>query len=104
MPFKLFIDDNFHYGDESERVASGEFATLAEAVAKAVEIVDDYLYSAYTPGMTGDELMASYCMFGEDPFIIDTESQSSKVLFSAREYAAVESNKVAASGGLRHRH
>lgn len=89
MTFRLFIDDNFHYGDESERVASGEYATLAEAISKAVEIVDDYLQSAYTPGMQSDDLMASYCMFGEDPFIIDTESTSRTVLFSARDYAAV---------------
>ena len=45
MPFQLFLDDNFHYADESARVPLGVYNTLAEAVSKAVEVVDDYLKS-----------------------------------------------------------
>lgn len=97
MAFQLFLDDNFHYGDESARVPLGTWNTLAEAVSKAVEVIDDYLSSAYTPGMTADELMASYCLFGEDPFVIDTESTSHRVLFSAREYARVQCEVVCTS-------
>ena len=94
MPFQLFLDDNFHYADESARVPLGVYNTLAEAVSKAVEVVDDYLKTAYTPGMSAGDLMASYCLFGEDPFIIDTESTSSKIHFSAREYARVQCEVV----------
>ena len=94
MPFQLFLDDNFHYADESARVPLGVYNTLAEAVSKAVEVVDDYLKSAHTPGMSAGDLMASYCLFGEDPFIIDTDSTSSKVHFQAREYARVQSEVV----------
>ncbi|MEP6833017.1 MAG: hypothetical protein ABJB74_06465 [Gemmatimonas sp.] len=94
MPFKLFLDDNFHYGDETERVPLGVYNTLAEAVSKAVEVVDDYLKGAYTPGMSADDLMASYCMFGEDPFVVDTESTSGKVHFRARDYARVQCEVV----------
>ena len=28
MTYKVFVDDNFHYMDESERYALGEYATL----------------------------------------------------------------------------
>ena len=94
MPFQLFLDDNFHYADESARVPLGVYNTLAEAVSKAVEVVDDYLKSAYTPGMLAGDLMASYCMFGEDPFIIDTESTTSKIHFSARDSARVQCDVV----------
>ena len=85
MPFKVLVDDNFHYADESERHAAGEFATLPEAIAAARSIVDEYLASAFTIGMTADELMASYAMFGDDPFIVGSEV--SGVPFSGREYA-----------------
>ena len=85
MTFKVLVDDNFHYMDESERHAAGEFATLAEAIAAAQSIVDEYLASAFTIGMTSDELMASYAMFGDDPFIVGNEV--SGVPFSGREYA-----------------
>ena len=85
MTFKVLVDDNYHYMDESERYAAGEFATLAEAIAAAQKIVDEYLLSAYQPGMTEDELGASYAMFGDDPFIVSEELRG--VPFSARDYA-----------------
>ena len=85
MAFKVLVDDNFHYMDESERHAAGEFATLPEAIAAAQKIVDEYLASAFTIGMTADELIASYAMFGDDPFIVGSEVRS--VPFSGREYA-----------------
>jgi hypothetical protein len=79
------VDDNFHYMDESERYSAGEFATLAEALAVAKGIVDEYLTSAYQRGISADDLMASYVMFGEDPFIVTAEVPG--VVFSARDYA-----------------
>jgi len=94
MPFQLFLDDNFHYADESARVSLGEYSTLAEAISKAVEVVDEYLRSAYAPGMSADALMASYCLFGGDPFIVETESTSGKIHFRAREYARVQCEVV----------
>ena len=85
VTFKVLVDDNFHYMDESERYAAGEFATLDEAIAAAQRIVDEYLASAYKPGMTEDELLASYAMFGDDPFIVTAEV--SGIPFRARDYA-----------------
>ena len=85
MTFRVMVDDNYHYMDESERYEHGEFATLGAAIAAARQIVDEYLHSAYKPGMSADQLMASYCQFGEDPFIIAPEIKG--VVFSARDYA-----------------
>jgi hypothetical protein len=85
MTFRVLVDDNYHYMDESERYAAGEFATLAEAIAAAQKIVDEFLVSAFQPGMSEDELGASYAMFGDDPFIVSEEV--SGVPFSARDYA-----------------
>jgi hypothetical protein len=85
MTFRVIIDDNFHYMDESARGAAGEFATLAEALGAAQKIVDDCLASAFHTGISAEELGAGYTMFGEDPFIVSTDVTG--VAFSAREYA-----------------
>jgi hypothetical protein len=53
----------------------------------AQKIVDDYLLSAYQPGMTAQALADSYTSFGEDPFIVETPRQAGGVLFSAWDYA-----------------
>lgn len=87
MPYKVFIDDNFHYGDESERIPHGEFPTLEAARAACRRIVDDYLASARERGMTAGDLMASYAMFGDDPFIVAVGEAETGVLFSGRDYA-----------------
>lgn len=85
--YKVLVDDNFNYMDESERYELGEFPTLDAAIEASQRIVDEYLASACQPGMTADALLTSYLMFGEDPFIIATESEQGGVLFSARDYA-----------------
>lgn len=79
----VMVDDNFHFTDASERYKDSEHITYAEAVKKCQSIVDDYLIDALEPGMTSNELYASYTMFGEDPFIISNSSHK----FSAWEYA-----------------
>ena len=94
MAYKVFIDDNFHYMDESERYELGEFPTLEAAIEASKKIVDDYLLSAYRPGMAANELAASYVSFGEDPFIIDTLGKKIGVLFSAWDYASRRSNEM----------
>jgi len=97
MPYKLFVDDNFHYMDEDERYLSGTFDTAEAAVVKAKHIVDDFLSSAYKPGMSAAELYHSYVGFGEDPFII-CEGGVPEVKFSAWDYAR-ERCDVICSGG-----
>jgi len=97
MAYKVFIDDNFHYMDESERYELGEFSTLESAIEASKKIVDDYLLSAYRPGITANELAASYVSFGEDPFIIDTSGREVGILFSAWEYASRRANEICVS-------
>ena len=85
VSFNVIVADNFHYMDESENYVHGTFATLEEAIAAAKRIVDEYLASAYKPGLSAAELYHSYVNFGEDPYIA-AEGQSG-VLFSAWDYA-----------------
>ena len=85
MRYKVLVDDNFHYMDESERYELGEFDTLEEAIRACKKVVDDFLESAYQPGMTVGELLQQYTFFGEDPFIITGDGT---VPFSARDYAS----------------
>ncbi len=93
MPFQVFIDDNFHYMDASARYALKTCATLAEAIEAAQLVVDEYLQSAYRPGMSADDLLTSYLSFGEDPFIVEIDATPSTAgdrrPFSARDYARI---------------
>jgi hypothetical protein len=85
MTYRVLIDDNFHYMDESERRELGAFDTLDEAVAACKKVVDEFLTSTYRPGMTVAEMLEQYAFFGEDPFIVGGEGG---VPFSARDYAS----------------
>lgn len=83
MRYRVIIADNFHYMDESEHLAGGEFDSYAQALAQACRIVDDSLRSFWKPGMSGGDLMAQYVLFGDDPFIVPAVEPR----FSARDYA-----------------
>jgi hypothetical protein len=85
MSYRVLVDDNFHYMDESERYELGSYATLEEAIKAAKAVVDSFLSSEYHPGMTADQLYKQYVTFGEDPFIIAPEQ--SQINFSAWDYA-----------------
>lgn len=67
--FRVQIDDNFHYQDETERVTYGVFETCEEAIAACRKIIDDWLIDAFKPGMTSEALWEAYTHFGDDPFI-----------------------------------
>jgi len=60
MSYRLMIDDNFHYLDESYRYQYGVFETEAEAVAIAKAIVDEFLTLNHEPGMSAEELNHAY--------------------------------------------
>jgi len=84
--YTVMVDDNYHYHfmDESERRQLAAFDDCAAAIAACQRLVDDFLQSAYRPGMTAEALWASYTRFGDDPFIVTTDEQC---LFSAWDYA-----------------
>ena len=81
LKYKVIVDDNFHYMDESERYELGKFKDCAAAVAACKKIVDEFLASNRGGP---DDLMATYVMFGEDPFIVTDDPECK---FSARDYA-----------------
>lgn len=83
--FEVFVDDNFHYMDESERYRLGAFPTCETAIEACRRIVDECLTWAYRPGMSLGELWQTYSMFGEDPFVMPPAGVA--CTFSAWEYA-----------------
>ncbi len=87
--YRVFVDDNFHYMDESERFPLGTYNTLEEAIAVCKKRVDDYLLESYTPGMTHARLAEMYFFFGEDPWVsTPPEDHHTGVPFSAYKYAS----------------
>ena len=85
--YKVLVDDNFHYQDESERITEGVFATADEALAACRAIVDEFLADAVRSGMSSEALFDHYTMFGEDPFIVPIDDNSPRVKFSAWDHA-----------------
>ncbi len=82
-PFAVYMDDNFHLGDESERYKYGDYETYEEAVAVCKAMLDDHLPSTCSEGDAAKRLFKGYVMFGEDPFVVPTPENRS---FSAWEY------------------
>lgn len=83
--YKVLIDDNYHFIDESERITHGSFDSPAEGVAACQAIVDEFLIDAFKPGMTAAALYEVYKGFGDDPFVVPTDPMPGA--FSARGYA-----------------
>lgn len=86
--YKVYIDDNFHYMDEDERVFRKGFNTYEKAVAECKRIADRSLlwvkYSTYPKPRTPEELYKAYTSFGDDPFIKPLDDNKR---FSAWSYA-----------------
>ncbi|HEX8737338.1 MAG TPA: hypothetical protein VF721_18540 [Pyrinomonadaceae bacterium] len=89
--YQVFIDDNYHYMDESERYKHGDFASFEEALAACKAIVDDCLQGSYEKGMTAGQLYVVYTGFGEDPFIV---GEPAPFRFSAWDYAKERCSQI----------
>jgi hypothetical protein len=88
MPrYRILVDDNFHYQDESARREQGVYDSLEEARAVCRAIVDGFLAGEHKPGMTAEALYERYTSFGDDPFIRPVDGGGAGVLFSAWTYA-----------------
>ena len=83
--FQVFVDDNFHYMDSTERYRLGAFPDCETAILACQRIVDAYLQSAHEPGMATEELWDSYITFGEEPYIVAPEDATCS--FSDWDYA-----------------
>ena len=57
----------------------GEYETIAEAIAAARTIVDEFLKDEYQPGMDGKALFARYQTHGEYPFIFRDDDKTFNV-------------------------
>ena len=84
MKYTVFVDDNFHYMDESYRYKLGIYSTWDEAVQAAKSLVDEFLTGNKAKASSAEELFSAYCQYGEDPFIDAPEAYTK---FSARKYA-----------------
>ncbi len=105
--YSVYVDDNFHYMDESERYKLGEYDDCASAIAACQALIDECLKGARRPfrwfrvllglleGATAAELTDRYFLFGEDPFII-TDDPDCK--FSARDYARRRIDEICGGG------
>lgn len=82
--YVVYVDDNFHFMDESERYKLGEYSSCEEAVEACKKIVDEYFSQIPDGTYTYEELYNGYTTFGEDPFIV---SGNKECFFSAWDYA-----------------
>ena len=89
--YEVYVDDNFHYMDESERYKLGDFETCEEATTACMKIVDEFLEREYKKGISFKELNELYIVFGEDPFIINPDKECQ---FSAWTYAKKRSAEL----------
>jgi hypothetical protein len=91
LKYEVYVDDNYHYMDESERYSGGVFDSWEAAEAKCRLIVDDFLRANYKEGMLADELLSQYKSYGEDPWI---SPRGGDRTFSAWDYAAVRCDEM----------
>ncbi len=90
MTYRVLIDDNFHYMDPEHRYSGPGFATLDSALKYCKTIVDDFLASAYRDGMSVEQLIEQYQLFGEDPFVVGEGTGT----FSAWDYARRRASEI----------
>jgi hypothetical protein len=97
QPYRVLIDDNFHFMDEASRTTGPTFATYAEAVCWCQAFLEQHLLEMLRPGMSGASLIAGYKGFGEDPWITpEPEGEH----FSAWEFVEAIADRVCARGVL----
>jgi hypothetical protein len=89
----VWVDDNFHYGDEDERYKQGQYETYEEAVRVCRDIVDGDLKHNFKEGITSEALYGAYTGFGEDPWIAG-DPPPGEPRFSAWEYAKVKAAEM----------
>ena len=85
--FKVKVDDNYNYMDESARYDAGTYDSLEEAIEKCKEITIESLKYVYEEGIDAATLKAQWSLFGEDPFVFGGEG---RVPFSARAFISSE--------------
>ena len=92
--YKVVVDDNYNYMDESARSEKGPYATPERALTECRRIVDNWLREGYRPGMSAQALYNAYVQYGEDPFIVVVDGTDETVKFSAWDYAKERSRAI----------
>ncbi len=92
--FRVLVDDNYDYMDESRRREQGRYDTLEEAIAACKAMVDECLRRCHQPGMTAAELELQYKAGGDDPFIVGVSPD----VFSAWRYAEARAKEMCEGG------
>jgi hypothetical protein len=68
-----------HHEPEPQVRRIGEYATVAEAIAVAKYIVDEFLRQEHKPGMDAKALFSRYQAHGEYPFIFRDDDKTINV-------------------------
>lgn len=90
MTFVVFVDNNAHYRDESERHKQGEYDNYEEALIVAKNIIDEFLSKNRDQYSEASILFRIYSLYGEDPYIVPDPAKVSggtRESFSAMNYA-----------------
>ncbi len=82
--YTVYVDDNYHSGDEKARYLLGEFDTREAAIAACKGKVEEYFERIEKGKYSYEELWGGYMEYGEDPYISNDDSSEH---FSAWEYA-----------------
>ena len=81
VTWTVYVDDNFHFMDESERYRLGSFDQLEDAVSACRDVVEAFLRD--NTAKTAKDLFKSYVAFGDDPWIKSSEPDRYQAHFSA---------------------
>ena len=91
--FHLRVYDNYHYMDESEAYNHGHYDSYEDALISAKAIVDEFFEHNWKSGITPDDLIGQYGLYGEDPVILPDEHGKLE-RFSARTYANISAAEI----------
>ncbi len=91
MTSKLLVQDFSDYGARDAAREVGRFLTRAEARAAAQSRVDACLAEFLVTGISAEDLVRQWSLFGEDVFLLPDEGAPP---FSAMDYAKARSRKM----------
>src|SRR5687768_998355 len=84
-----------HLEPETQVRRIGEYKTVAEAVAVAMQTIDEYLKRVFKPGMDLNALFALYQSQGEYPFIFRDDDKTFNVPgFNHAHYAMTRAAEI----------
>lgn len=87
--YVVYVDDNFHHMDESERYKLGEFWSCEEAIEACKKIVDEFFNRTFDQNISYEELYNGYTMYGEK-----TLSSSQVIEIASSQHGIMRKNVV----------